>query len=76
MLSRLFRQVLAAAEADLQPDVARRRPEKGARIDPIAVLIYGQAGKKFIDQPLTAGPQRPAFAPAVKNMFAGFTHRR
>jgi hypothetical protein len=66
--------VFAAAEADLQPDVAHRRFEQRRRVYPTLGQIDPYLGKQFLKQPLAAGPEGPAFPSAIKNALPVFSH--
>ena len=63
----LFRQVLAGAEADLEPDVLDGSREKGREVGGRAANRggYAQARQKIFDQCLAALAQRVAAAPPM-----------
>ena len=61
----MFRQVLAGAEADLEPDVAHRPVEQGGRIErPVAGQRDREMRQKIGDEPLPTRAQRTALSAA------------
>jgi hypothetical protein len=60
-------QVLAAAEADFEPDLGRRRGEQRARVErPGRRQRDGEARQRLVDQKLAAGTQPAAAAAAIE----------
>jgi hypothetical protein len=65
-------QVLAAAEADLEPPAGARRREQPGKIERRGRgQADRQAGQDLVEQSLLGGAQRPAAAPAVDAVAEG-----